>query len=77
MERCGINEISCPYFVIKLKKNPVSVDVFNKLQIPEQYIKTKQTIEHSVDKVKIKEDILAGVEIPGATLKQNVRLEIR
>ena len=77
MERCGINEISSPYFMVKLKKNPVSVDIFNESALPENYIKTKTSITHSIDKVKIKEDILNGVAIPGATLRQNVRLEIR
>lgn len=75
MERCGINEISCPYFVVKLKKCPLSVDVIDENVIPDDYKKSKQVI--SVDKIKLKEEILAGVVIPGAALKQNVRLEIR
>ena len=75
MERCGINEISCPYFVIKLKKCPYSVDVVNENEIPEEYKKTKQVI--SLDKVKIKEELQSGVVIPGAALKQNLRLEIK
>lgn len=75
MERCGINEISCPYFVVKLKKCPISVDISNENEIPDDYKKVKSVV--SVDKMKIKEEILAGVIIPGATLKQNMRLEIR
>lgn len=75
MERCSISEISCPYFVVKLKKCPISVDVSNENEIPDNYKKVKSVV--SVDKVKIKEEILAGVIVPGATLKQNMRLEIR
>lgn len=75
MERCGIHEISCPYFVVKLKKCPISVDISNENEIPDDYKKVKSVV--SVDKMKIKEEILAGVIIPGATLKQNMRLEIR
>jgi ArsR family metal-binding transcriptional regulator len=75
MERCGINEISCAYFAIKLKNCPVSVDIQNEDLIPSEFKKTKEVI--SVDKIKIKEGILAGHEIPGASLKQNTRLEIR
>lgn len=75
MERCGISEISCPYFAIKLKKCPVSVDVVDENSIPEKYKKTKSLV--SVDKVKLKEEMLAGVIINGAALKQNMRLEIK
>lgn len=75
MERCGINEISCPYFVIKLKKCPYSVDVINEEEIPNEYKKSKQVI--SLDKVKLKEEMQAGVVVPGAALKQNFRVEIK
>ena len=75
MERCGINEISCPYFIIKLKKCPLSVDVINEDQIPDEYRKIKSVV--SLDKIKIKEELQAGVVIPGASLKQNVRIEIK
>ena len=75
MERCGIKEISCPYFVIKLRNNPVSVDDFAPDQIPDEY--KRIVTEVKVDKKKIKEELLAGVVIPGATLRQNQRLEIR
>ncbi|HLX52374.1 MAG TPA: siphovirus Gp157 family protein, partial [Aquella sp.] len=74
-ERCGIQEISSPNFVVKLKKCPVSVDVFNEQELPNEYKKSKEVI--SIDKMKIKEEIQAGVVIPGAQLKQNTRLEIR
>lgn len=75
MERCGMHEIKCAYFSIKLKKCPISVDVFNESSLPEEYKKVKSVI--SVDKIKLKEEILAGVIVPGATIKQNMRLEIR
>ncbi len=77
MQRCGISEISCPYFVVKLKKCPVSVDILDENFIPKEYLKTKETITVSVDKLKIKEELSQGVIIPGVALKQNVRLEIR
>lgn len=75
MERCEINEISCPYFVIKLKKCPLSVDILDETAIPDDYKRVKEVV--SVDKIKLKEEILAGVIVPGASLKQNMRLEIR
>jgi hypothetical protein len=75
MERCGISEIKSPYFGIKLKKCPVSVDVQDENIIPDDYKKVKEVV--SIDKLKIKEELLSGVLIPGAALKQNNRLEIR
>jgi len=75
MERCSISEISCPYFAVKLKKCPVSVEVLDENAISDEYKKSKVTI--SIDKIKIKEEILSGVVVEGAALKQNMRLEIR
>lgn len=75
MERCEISELSCAYFKVKLKKCPISVDVFDEAAIPDDYKKVKQVM--NIDKMKIKEEILNGVVVPGATLKQNMRLEIR
>ncbi len=75
MERCGIKEISCAYFGIKLKKCPISVNVVNEDSVPDEYWKEKTTL--SLDKVRMREDINAGFSIPGVELKQNTRVEIR
>lgn len=76
MEACGIQEIkSSPYFTIKLKKCPISVDIVDEHLLPQIYLREKVSV--CADKVKIKDDILAGSNVPGALLKQNVRLEIR
>lgn len=75
MERCGITEIKSPMFVIKLKKCPVSTDILDENMIPNDYKKSKEIV--TIDKLKLKEEMLAGVIVPGAALKQNNRLEIR
>lgn len=75
MERCGISEIKCAYFNIKLKKCPLSTDILDEQTIPDDYKKTKTVV--TIDKIKIKEELLAGVVIPGVQLKQNNRIEIR
>lgn len=75
MERCGISELTCAYFAVKLKKCPVSVDITDETAIPMEFKKVKEVL--SVDKLKIKEEILNGAVIPGAALKQNMRLEIK
>lgn len=78
MEKCGISEISSsPYFTIKLKKNPVSVNILDEDFVPDNYKKTKVVTTVSVDKIKIKEAILSGDAVPGAVLQQNLRLEIK
>lgn len=75
MERCGITEIKSPFFVLKLRKCPVSTDIIDESLIPNDYKKVKEVV--SIDKLKLKEELQAGVIVPGAALKQNIRLEIR
>ena len=76
MEKSGISEISgSPYFTIKLKKNPVSVLIHDEAQISSEFKKVKEVI--TVDKTKIKNQILAGVAVNGAELVQNTRIEIK
>lgn len=76
MEKCGITEIkSSPYFTIKLKKCPPSVEIFDNLLLPVAY--TKEKITTSPDKLKIAADIKAGKMVPGATLITRNKVEIK
>lgn len=76
MGRLGINEIkSSPYFKIKLKTCPVSVDVFDELAIPDEYMREKIVV--TVDKIKLKEVLSEGVEVPGVCLQRKTKLEIK
>ncbi len=76
MERCGISEISqSPYFKIKLKKCPISVEVIDEHQVPHEYKKIKEVV--TIDKIKAKEDLNQGLYIEGLTLKRNLKLEIK
>ena len=77
MERRGINNIKCPYFEIKLKKCPLSVDDDNldMDMLPDEYKRSKMVI--TPDKIKILQEMKVGVIIPGVNLKQNHKLEIR
>lgn len=74
MEKTGKTEISCPYFLIKLKKNPPSTDIFDEDLVPAQYKKVKEMV--SVDKNKVKAAILEGKDVPGARVKQDLKLTI-
>lgn len=75
MERCGFTEIKSPYFVIKLRKNPVSTDIIDESVIPDEYKKTREVV--SIDRARIRDELRAGVIVPGAELRQNNRIEIK
>lgn len=77
MQRRSITHVKCPYFEIKLKKCPLSVDDdrLNMDLLPDEYKNTK--IEIKANKNKILQEMKMGVIIPGVSLKQNVKLDIR
>ncbi len=76
MQRLSISEIkSSPYFKVKLKTCPPSVDVFDENQIPAEYRREKITV--SIDKIRLKEVLNEGVEVPGASIQRKIKLEIK
>jgi hypothetical protein len=76
LQKLSINEIkSSPYFKIRLKQCPVSVEVFDESVLPAEYLREKITV--TVDKIKLKETMSEGVEVPGATLQRKIKLEIK
>lgn len=75
MERRGINLIKTPYFEIKLKKCPLSVRIDNEDAIPGEYKRTKTEV--LPDKIKMLNEMKVGVIIPGVSLQQNIKLDIR
>src|SRR5258708_29254963 len=77
MERTGITKIECPWFVLKIAKNPVSVRVTDAAAIPNEYLRIPPIPEPTPDKTKIKEALKAGAAVPGCELEQGTRLEIR
>jgi hypothetical protein len=79
MTKQGIKEIKCPFFTIKLKKNPYSTDIIDDSLIPTKFMKTKEIIkvETKADKNAIKDEVLkTGEQVPGAYVFQKERLEI-
>lgn len=79
MHDCGISEVKCTYFTLRIKKNPFSTDVYDETQLPIRFMKTKETVkvETKPDKNAIKEEFLkTGVQIPGASVQQKTKLEI-
>lgn len=73
MQRCNINKIECPQFVISLHKNPSKLDITDERLIPSKY----EITTLSLDEAKIKEDLKNGIEIPGAQLVNGSSIRIR
>lgn len=76
MQRLSIKEIkSCPYFKIKIKQCPASVDVLSEDEIPAEFWREKVTT--SIDKIRLKEVLSEGIEVPGACIARRLKLEIK
>lgn len=76
MEKAGITKIDCPYFVISIKQNPVSVAIDDEAEIPDDYMREIPT-KFEPDKKLIKSALDEGYNVPGCHLTRSTRLEIR
>jgi hypothetical protein len=74
-ELCNISEVITDLFTIRVKKNPLSVQISDGCQLPEEYLTEKITV--TPNKKLIAEHMKAGVVIDGVQLVQNTRLEIK
>jgi hypothetical protein len=78
MLRMQIEKIECPLFQISIRKNPPSVDVFDTINLPSEYMvvpEPKPPVA-APDKKRLAIDLKAGKEITGARLVQGVHLNI-
>lgn len=62
---------------LQIAKNPVKVEILNDSDIPDEFKKTKTTVEVSIDKTAIKNAINGGVNVAGAVLVSTTRLTIK
>ncbi len=76
MLETGITKIECPYFTLSIQANPPSVEVFDALQIPADYLR-EVPVTYAPDKALIKKAIVDGFEVPGAKLTTSRRLVIK
>lgn len=78
MQRMQIERIDCPMFSISIRKNPPSVDIYDPMSLPAQYmvLPEPKPVIAAPDKKAIAAAIKAGAEIPGAKLVQGLRLSI-
>ena len=73
MIETGISKIECPYFKLTIQNNPPSVEVFDSLQVPADYMR-EVPATYTVDKTLIKKAIQDGFDVPGAKLTHGKRL---
>lgn len=77
MQRCGITEIECPYFRIRVKQNPVSVVIDDEKAIPWEYQRQVEPPPPAPDKKALKEALEKGIDVPGAHLERKLKVEIK
>jgi hypothetical protein len=77
MKLAGIKRIDSPYFTIKIAKNPVSVDIYEPGLVPKEYMTDPPPPPPAPDKKLIAQAIKDGFDVPGCTLKQGERVEIK
>lgn len=77
MEQGGFTKLETPLGILSIAKNPVSVEIINEDEIPNEY-KT-QIITTKIDKTKIKDNFKKTGEIPaGVNINtQNTSLRIK
>jgi len=75
MQNSEITEISCPWFVIKPKKNPPSVNITDANAISKKY--KIEVVTYKIDKKLISADLKKGAVVNGAELTQGWRLDIK
>ena len=76
MEATKTISLESPQFKIQLVDNPPSVELVEDAEklLKEEYIKNR--VIRTPDKIKIKEDLKKGIEIPGAQLVTKRRVRI-
>lgn len=72
MQEYDLQKIECGVHKFSLRTSK-AVEITDEAKIPNDYIK----VSTSVDKTKLRADLMAGVVVEGATLKENKSLQIR
>lgn len=75
MQQTGIGEVSTDEFAAKVAKKPASVQIAEGAELPAEYLRVKTVTEP--DKSALRVALVAGEEIPGATLVTGYRLAIK
>lgn len=76
LQLMGIDKVKLPTVTIALQNNPPALKIEDESLIPASYL-TLIPERYEADKDRIKKDLKAGVEVPGAVLTQGKSLRIR
>lgn len=76
MQTAGITKLESPLFVISLRNNPPSVDVFEPGLIPSEFMTKPVAPEPAPNKTAIAAALKANQDVPGCRLTQSQRLVI-
>jgi hypothetical protein len=68
-------KIETPDILVKLGKNPASLEIYDESLIPADFMKSKMV--STISKTDIKSAIKAGEEVPGAKLTESLRVIIK
>ena len=74
-EKTNTEKIESDDIVIAIYKNPAKVHIVDEEKIPEEFFQIKET--KLLNKVKIKESLRNGDDIPGCELIQEKRISIK
>jgi len=77
LERCGIQKIEGPHFLLAIRKNPPAVAVEAPELVPIEYMRIPPPPPPEIDKKAVADALKAGKDVPGCRLEQGTRLEIK
>ncbi|GAA4321987.1 siphovirus Gp157 family protein [Pigmentiphaga soli] len=77
MQDNRIQKIECPWFVLSIAKNPPAVEIEDERMVPKDYFTSPPPPPPQIDKKLILQALKDGYDVPGAKLRQGVRLAVR
>lgn len=77
MQLAGIHKIESPWFSIGIAKNPPAVHIEDERQIPKRFYTQLPPPEPKLDRKAIATAIKNGEDVPGVSLRQGSRLNIK
>lgn len=77
MQLAGVSKIESPHFVLSVRANPPSVNVFDADQVPADFMRQPDPPPAEPDKKRIADALKAGQDVPGCSLQHGHRLDIK
>ena len=77
LEAAGITKIDGPEFTVAIRKNPPAVQIAADADLGDEWLVFPEPTPPTPDKRKILQALKDGVPIPGCSLTQGTRLEIK